>query len=207
MKTFAGRCCSHTGNVGDGSGESDSDFYVPCFLRLPSASFDGADESGLSWARHVSHLTAMGRHKIMSIRSVRAVSLLLAISAACVSGWALFAPRSFFASVPWWGHLWLAVDGPFNEHLVRDVGALYLALLALTGWAVRRPERELVRLTAAAWLVFSVPHLAYHVVHLTAYHVADRLLNVVSLGATVLLAGTLSLATPRGGDRADVTAG
>ena len=74
----------------------------------------------------------------MSIRSVRAV-LLLAISAACVSGWALFAPRSFFASFPWWGHHWLAVDGPFTGHRVRDVGALYLALLALTGWAVRRP--------------------------------------------------------------------
>lgn len=104
---------------------------------------------------------------------------------------------SFFTSFPGLGHYWLVGDGPFNEHLVRDVGALYLALLVLTAGAVRHPDRALVRMTGAVWLVFSVSHLVYHAAHLARCDVADRLLNVASLGGTVLLAVVLCLVPVR----------
>lgn len=68
----------------------------------------------------------------------------LAVPAAYVGGWALLAPRSFFTSFPGLGYHWLVVDGPFNAHLVRDVGALYLALLVLIVGAFRHPDRALV---------------------------------------------------------------
>lgn len=85
------------------------------------------------------------------------------------------------------------VDGPFNEHLVQDVGALYLALLVITVGAVRQPDRAGVRLPGAVRTVFSVPHLTYPWAHLPRYDVADRLLNLASLGGTVLLAAGLCL--------------
>ena len=44
--------------------------------------------------------------------------------------WAQFAPRSFYDDFPGLGRAWVRVDGPFNEHLVRDVGGLNLALAA-----------------------------------------------------------------------------
>ena len=49
---------------------------------------------------------------------------------AFVGAWALAAPRSFYDGFPMPGLLgaWVASDGPYNEHLVRDVGSLYLAL-------------------------------------------------------------------------------
>ena len=79
--------------------------------------------------------------------------------------WAVVAPRSFFTAFPGGGHRWVVLDGPYNEHLLRDVGALYLARLVLTLAAARRPAPDLVRLTGEVWLVFSVPHLAYHSAH------------------------------------------
>jgi len=139
------------------------------------------------------------------VRGLRVVLLMLAGSAGYVGGWALLAPGSFFTSFPGLGRRWLVVDGPFNEHLVRDVGALYLALLVLTAAAVRRPERALVRLVGTAWLVFSVPHLIYHAAHLRIHDAADRLANLASLGGTVLLAAAVCLWPAPAGDRSDVT--
>jgi hypothetical protein len=45
--------------------------------------------------------------------------------------WAQFAPRSFYDNYPGLGRAWVAVDGPYNEHLVRDVGGLNLGLAAV----------------------------------------------------------------------------
>ncbi len=55
----------------------------------------------------------------------------IAIGYAGVGAWAALAPRSFYDDFPGGGRHWVAVDGPFNEHLVRDVGTLNLALAAV----------------------------------------------------------------------------
>lgn len=141
----------------------------------------------------MSHPAVPDRLRGVSIRGYRLVLILLSASASYVGLWALLAPRSFFASFPGLGRSWVAVDGPFNEHLVRDVGALYLALLTLTVAAAVRPEPGRVRLAGLAWLVFSLPHLAYHADHLRLYGDLNRLLNLAALVGIVALAAALFL--------------
>ena len=46
-----------------------------------------------------------------------------------VGAWAAGIPQSFYDSFPGLGFIWISVDGPYNEHLIRDVGSLYLALV------------------------------------------------------------------------------
>jgi hypothetical protein len=69
--------------------------------------------------------------------------------------------------------------------------------------AGRAGDGYLVRLTAIAWLVFSVPHLVYHLGHLDMYAGLDRAGNAVSLSAVVLL-GVALLAPVRTRDTATV---
>src|SRR5215212_8453227 len=100
----------------------------------------------------------------MNVRFERLVLLALALSAAFVGLWALLAPASFYAGFPGAARHWVPVDGPFKEHLVRDVGALNCALCVLSLVALLRPERAVVRAT-----------------------------GLVSLGGVVVLAATLVL--------------
>jgi len=74
----------------------------------------------------------------MNTLSDRVVLLVLALVAAYVGAWALFAPASFYAEFPGGSRHWVAADGPFNEHLVRDVGAAYCALCVLSVAALVR---------------------------------------------------------------------
>jgi hypothetical protein len=48
-----------------------------------------------------------------------------------VGGWVSLAPTLFFADFPGAGRSWVSPLGPYNEHLVRDVASLNLALAAL----------------------------------------------------------------------------
>ncbi len=110
--------------------------------------------------------------------------------------WALLAPRSFYDSFPGGGGLhWVSADGPYNRHLVSDVGSMYLALAALTAAGLARPASA--RLTGAVWLVFSVPHWLYHSAHLGLYGARDQVLNEVGLVAVVLLAALLCVPRDR----------
>ena len=90
------------------------------------------------------------------------------------------------------GRSWVAPDGPFNEHLVRDVGVLNLALAVVTIAAAVWLTRPLVRATAWAWLAYSVPHLVYHVLHRGALDPSDQ---VGSLQA--ITSGSVTMAGPR----------
>jgi hypothetical protein len=117
----------------------------------------------------------------MNARFERLVLLALALSAAFVGLWALLAPASFYTGFPGAARHWVAVDGPFNEHMVRDIGALNCALCVLSMVALLHPERALVRATGLTWLIFAMPHLAYHADHLRLYNRMDQVLNLVSL--------------------------
>jgi hypothetical protein len=130
----------------------------------------------------------------MSIRGQRIALGVLLLVALGVGLWALPAPRSFYDSFPTSSLHWVATDGPYNRHLVTDVGSLYLALAALTIAALARPA--LARLTGVVWLVFSVPHWLYHSAHLDLYGTRDKVLNEVALLAVVALAALLCV--PRG---------
>jgi hypothetical protein len=99
---------------------------------------------------------------------------------------AAFAPRSFFDDFPL-GRGWIALEGGgYDEHLVRDVGALFLALVIVTFWSAFT-GRGVVPV-AAAWLVQGVLHLWYHVGHLDELESVDRVGLVGSLVSVPLLA-------------------
>lgn len=120
------------------------------------------------------------------MRSRRVALWLLAIAEVVVGAWAQFAPASFYASFPA-GRAWVAADGPYNEHLIRDVGGLNLALALLLAIAAVRLRPEVIRMAAAAALVYAVPHFVYHMVHLELYGVADAAANVATLAGAVLV--------------------
>lgn len=132
------------------------------------------------------------------------LGVLLAVGAV-IGLWALLAPRSFYDDFPTSSMHWVASDGPYNRHLVSDVGSLYLALAALTVAALVRPA--LARLAGVVWLVFSLPHWLYHSTHLGGYGTRDRVLNEVALVAVVILAALLCVPVDRWtGTRAPVQA-
>ena len=123
---------------------------------------------------------------------------LVAFGYAVTGVWALVAPRSFYDSFPGGGRTWVSVDGPFNEHLLRDFGALNLALVLVLGVAAWRGGYTLVRTAAGAAIVWSLPHFTYHLTHLDAFDAAsDKIANLVSLGLSVV-APVVVLALARG---------
>lgn len=120
--------------------------------------------------------------------SRRIILWILNATAAFVGSWALFFPRGFHESFPGPGFAaWVAHEGPFNEHLIRDVGALYLALLAAGVVAALQRRADAAIAVGAAWLAFSVPHLGYHVVHLQGLPVLDAVAQSVALAAPLVL--------------------
>jgi hypothetical protein len=126
---------------------------------------------------------------------------LLAAPALVVGVWALVLPRSFYDDFPAAGRGWVSALGPYNEHLVRDVGALNLALGTVLALAAILLERRLVRAALAAWLVYALPHFVFHATELEALPFLDNLANVITLGLAVLLPLVL-LAAARGGGTA-----
>lgn len=109
----------------------------------------------------------------------------LTIVAVQIGAWAQFAPRSFYDDFPGLGRTWVSVDGPYNEHLVRDVGGLYLALAVLLVAAIVTLNRALIATASAAVLVSGVPHLVYHTANRDDLTTGDL---VASLGGLALFA-------------------
>jgi hypothetical protein len=121
-----------------------------------------------------------------------AALVVLAANAALIGAWALLAPASFYRSFPGGGRAWVSIDGPYNEHLVRDVGGLNLALLVLTIGALYLRKYAVTRLAGLAWLPFAIPHAIYHAAHVGDLTSAtDKVANVGGLAVTALLAVVL----------------
>lgn len=114
-------------------------------------------------------------------------ALLVALGApqALIGLWALLAPRNFYGDFGPGGG-WVSALGPYDEHLVRDVGALFVGLGVLMILAAARGRRSLTVAAVAVWLIFAVPHAIYHVLNLGPYSTADAVANSLTLGWTVL---------------------
>lgn len=111
--------------------------------------------------------------------------------------WALFAPRSFYDDFPGLGRAWVSIDGPFNEHLIRDVGALNLALAAMFIVAFIRLGRDLVTMAGVLALVWGIPHAIYHLVNTDGFETSDLTVSLLGLCFFVLVGGGLIYAAPR----------
>ncbi|GAA2514042.1 hypothetical protein [Winogradskya humida] len=136
----------------------------------------------------------------MTLRSKRVCVLLLAVLATVVGTWAAAFPASFYRDFPSPGWGWVSALGPYNEHLVRDVGGLYLALAVLSVWTWRRPTFALLRVTGGAWLIFNAEHFLWHALHLSVFSTSHAIGILVALGVPLLL--SILLLTP---DRLSVT--
>jgi hypothetical protein len=137
----------------------------------------------------------------VSIRVKQVMASILAASAALVGAWASFAPHSFYVDFPWPGRHWVSEVGPYDEHLVRDVGGLYLALLVITVWAVVRGTDEWLRVTGVSWTVFNLLHFAFHADHLDGLTTFDKISQTASLGVLLIVALALAVVPARSGQR------
>ena len=134
----------------------------------------------------------------MRDRVVRVVLAVWAVASVQLGIWATFAPRSFYDDYPGFGREWVRVNGPYNEHFVRDFGALNLALAVVTIAALITLSRPMVIAVAVAWLVWSVPHLVYHLRHLDVFSSTDdKVVNVFLLGSLPVLAVVVLVLTLR----------
>jgi hypothetical protein len=133
----------------------------------------------------------------MRDRIVRVVLAVWTVVSLELGIWATLSPRSFYDEFPGFGRHWVSPDGPYNEHLVRDFGALNLALAVVTIAALVTFGRPLVIAVAIAWLAWGVPHLVYHLRHLDVYDTVDKVLNVASLVLLPVLAVVVLVLTLR----------
>jgi nucleoside-diphosphate-sugar epimerase len=130
---------------------------------------------------------------------VRLLLWLMALGNIGVGLQALFTPRSFYDDFPL-GRGWVGMDGAYNEHLVRDVGSLNLALVVLVLAALFVSTRSLARIAAVVWLVNAVPHFAYHARHINMAGMegSDKVAILFTLGGAVVLPVlVLALLAPR----------
>jgi hypothetical protein len=96
---------------------------------------------------------------------------------------ATLVPRVFYDYVPW-----VDLAPPFSEHLMRDYGAMTLALGMVTAVAAFTMDRRMVRTALAAFLLFAVPHLLFHVTHHEHYTTSQ------AVGETTAIAVLLPIA-------------
>lgn len=111
-----------------------------------------------------------------------------------IGGWQQFAPRSFFADFPGFGRHWVSPDGPYNEHLLRDVGQGNLAVGTVALVAVLTGGVWLARATGLAAVVVNAPHQLYHQTHLHVLPTAsDQVLQTLTLTAVTAAAIALTV--------------
>ena len=124
--------------------------------------------------------------------AVRVLLAWFAVLGLGVGGWQAFAPASFYRDFPGLGRHWVSPDGPYNEHLLRDVGQGNLALGVLALVALLAGGVWLARAAGIAEVVDAVPHQLYHQAHLNALPASDRLPQTVALTVVTLTAVALA---------------
>jgi AhpD family alkylhydroperoxidase len=118
--------------------------------------------------------------------AIRAVLVSLALIQLVDGIYALFFPVSFYEDFPL-GRGWVEATPAYSEHLVRDVGGLFLATGAVLLAAAWFLQRRLILVAAASFLLFSVPHTIYHLFNLEPFSTGDAIANALGLVATVIL--------------------
>ena len=124
---------------------------------------------------------------------IRGALAFLSLGELAVGIWALFLPRSFYEDFPSSGREWVSTLGPYDEHLVRDVGEFNLAFGVLLALAAILADRRLVQVSLLAYLVYAVPHFVFHLTQIGTFSMADNLAQLVSLGLQVVISVAILL--------------
>src|ERR671916_1929816 len=130
-------------------------------------------------------------HRTLRGGWLRSGLLLVAATTLGAGLWALPFPRTFYGDFPFPGWDWISTLGPYNEHLVRDYGAMNLALGVLLVSAAISLERRLSRVALLAYLAFAIPHFVFHATQTHHFSPLHNTLQLGSLGLLVLLAVAL----------------
>lgn len=115
-----------------------------------------------------------------SPRGARVALIVLLLATASIGLTATLAPLTFYEDFPFFAS-WVEMLPPYNEHLVTDVGGLYLGFAVLFAWAARTLDRTLVRALCGAWLLSATIHLVFHAGHLEGFTTADAIAELTSL--------------------------
>jgi hypothetical protein len=115
-------------------------------------------------------------------QATRMVLWLLASVSGIVGGYAYGAPHSFYRHV-----IGVHLLGPYNEHLMSDVGGLYLGFAIAFTFAARTLVRELVVASSAAFAMAQAAHLLYHAVHLEPFALEEGAAQTIGLATLLAL--------------------
>lgn len=124
--------------------------------------------------------------------ATRVQGVALVVTAAIYAGIGAFAaadPLEFYRRVPG-----VSMMGTYDQHLVVDVGFLFLAVTVTLVVALFHRETVLVRTASVSALIFAVPHLAYHATHLSGFTMAQTLNELWGL-VVMIIAPLVALAT------------
>jgi hypothetical protein len=117
---------------------------------------------------------------MQSPSAARAALAFLLVSALTIGATATLAPQAFYDDFPFLTS-WVELLPPYNEHLVTDVGGLYLGFTVLFAWAAWTLDRTLVRAVCVAWLLTATLHLIFHAGHLDGFSTTDAIAELASL--------------------------
>jgi hypothetical protein len=98
---------------------------------------------------------------------------------------ATLAPRVFYDDIPW-----VSLAPPYSEHLMRDYGAMNLALGLVTVVGAITMDRLMVRTALVGYVVFALFHVTHHQHYTTAAAVGETTALAIAL---VLPLGLLTL--------------
>jgi hypothetical protein len=115
-----------------------------------------------------------------SPRSARLALGFLVLVTATIGLTATVAPHTFYDDFPFVAH-WVELLPPYNEHLVTDVGGLYLGFAILFAWAAWTLDRTLVQAVSVAWLLAAAIHLLFHAGHLGNFGTGDAIAEIFTL--------------------------
>jgi hypothetical protein len=110
----------------------------------------------------------------------------LAAGAAFTGVPAMFAPHAFYDSFPA-GLSWVDKLPPYNQHLVSDVGGLYLGFAFLFAWCAVTVRRAVIVPVALAWIGVQALHTGYHVLHLEPFSTGAAISQTAGFAAFLVL--------------------
>ena len=169
--------------------------WIDATKRRPKLRLDGGDVTQFGFGNvctnNVIYLDlepsdAQVKQRMDRQRTTRISLGLIAVFTSPAAVQATFAPKSFFDDFPL-GMNWISGAGDlYNEHLTRDVGGLFTAMIIVTAWTLWR--RHPTAPIATAWLIQAVLHAGFHIGHLNGYETIDKLGLLASLAAIPVLA-------------------
>lgn len=132
-------------------------------------------------------------------RVLRVGLAVLALTPALVGLWGTISPHGFYSRFPGIGSHWVAISSTYDEHFIRDVGALYLGSLVLLALAWAWLDRRLVQAALVSSAVAATPHLIYHLTALRGFSTGNAVAEIAGLALNVGLPLALLAFTARAG--------